>query len=288
MKDAQVGIIGGSGLYEMDGLKVIEERTIDTPFGEPSGPYTIGEVDGVRVAFLARHGKGHRLMPTELNYRANIFGMKLLGVHTILSASAVGSMKEEYRPTDIVFVHQFIDRTRHRADTFFGNGVVAHVAFADPICADAAFLASAAGREAGATVHEGGVYVCIEGPQFSTRAESKLYRSWNVDVIGMTNLTEAKLAREAEICYVTMALVTDYDCWHETEADVSVDQILDYLRRNAAMAQKLLRLAIPRVAHRTRECQCASALRFAIITNRAAIPEKVKRDLNPIIGRYVQ
>jgi len=226
-------------------------------------------------------------MPTELNYRANIFGMKLLGVHTILSASAVGSMKEDYRPTDIVFPHQFIDRTRHRTDTFFGNGIVGHVAFADPICSSAAFLASAAGREAGARVHEGGVYVCIEGPQFSTRAESKLYRSWNVDVIGMTNLTEAKLAREAEICYVTMALVTDYDCWHESEADVSVDQVLEYLRRNAAMAQKILRLSIPRVAARNRDCSCANALRFAIMTEPAAIPAAVKRDLQPIIGRYI-
>ncbi len=287
MSEAQVGIIGGSGLYAMEGLKVIAERTIDTPFGAPSGPFTIGEADGIRVAFLARHGKGHRLTPSELNYRANIFGMKSLGVHTILSASAVGSMKEEYHPTDIVFPHQFIDRTRHRPDTFFGNGIVGHVTFADPICSEAAFLVSAVGREAGARVHEGGVYVCIEGPQFSTRAESKLYRSWNVDVIGMTNLTEAKLAREAEICYVTMALVTDYDCWHETEEDVTVEQILDHLRKNAAMAQKILRLSIPRVAARKRDCACVNALKFAIITDPAAIPDQAKRDLKPIIGKYI-
>ena len=206
-----IGIIGGSGLYQMEGLKVVEERAIETPFGAPSDVYVIGEIDRVRVAFLSRHGRGHRVIPSEINYRANIFGFKLLGVHTIISASAVGSMKETYHPTDIVFPDQFIDRTRHRADTFFGSGIVGHITFADPICADVASLASAAGREAGARVHDRGVYVCIEGPQFSTRAESNLYRSWGVDVIGMTNLQEAKLAREAEICYATLALVTDYD-----------------------------------------------------------------------------
>jgi 5'-methylthioadenosine phosphorylase len=284
---ADIGIIGGSGLYQMEGLSVIEEKKVDTPFGEPSDPYVIGEVDGVRVAFLARHGKGHRLTPTELNYRANIFGFKTLGVHTILSASAVGSMKENYHPTDIVLPHQFIDRTRHRADTFFGNGIVAHVAFADPICAGASFLVSEIARTAGARVHAGGVYICIEGPQFSTRAESKLYRSWGVDVIGMTNVTEAKLAREAEICFVTMALVTDYDCWHES-GDVSVEQILGYLRANAAMAQKVLRQSIARIALRKRDCACSNALQFAIVTDAAQIPAKLKNDLKPIIGRYIQ
>src|SRR4051812_34956907 len=276
-----IGIIGGSGLYAMEGLTVIEERAIKTPFGDPSDPFVIGEMDGTRVAFLARHGRGHRFTPTELNYRANIFGMKLLGVHTILSASAVGSMKENYHPTDIVFPHQFIDRTRHRPDTFFGNGIVGHVAFADPICAGAAFLASGIARVAGARVHMGGIYVCIEGPQFSTRAESKLYRSWNVDVIGMTNLTEAKLAREAEICFVTMALVTDYDCWHES-GDVNVEQILTYLRMNAAMAQKVLRMSLPRIALRKRDCACGNALQHAIVTDPAQIPAKLKHDLNPI------
>lgn len=282
-----IGIIGGSGLYGMEGLSVIEEKKIDTPFGEPSDPYVIGDVDGVRVAFLARHGKGHRLTPSELNYRANIFGFKTLGVHTILSASAVGSMKENYHPTDIVLPHQFIDRTRHRADTFFGNGIVAHVAFADPICSGASFLVSEVARTAGARVHAGGVYICIEGPQFSTRAESKLYRSWGVDVIGMTNVTEAKLAREAEICFVTMALVTDYDCWHES-GDVSVEQILGYLRANAAMAQKVLRESIARIALRKRDCACSNALQFAIVTDAAQIPAKLKKDLKPIIGRYIQ
>ena len=288
MIDAQIGIIGGSGLYEMQGLRVIAERSLQTPFGDPSDPYVIGEVDGVRVAFLSRHGRGHRKLPTELNYRANIYGFKVLGVHTILSASAVGSMKEQYAPTDIVFPHQFIDRTRHRPDTFFGDGIVGHVAFADPICAAVSFAMAEAGHEAGARVHEGGTYICIEGPQFSTRAESNLYRSWGVDVIGMTNVQEAKLAREAEICYATMALVTDFDCWHETAESVSVDQVLMYLRANAEMAQRILRLSIPKVASRKRECGCTNALEFAIITDPAAIPQRVKDDLAPIIGKYIK
>jgi 5'-methylthioadenosine phosphorylase len=283
----QVGIIGGSGLYEMEGLTVLEERTIETPFGAPSDPYVLGEVDGVRVAFLSRHGRGHRFTPSEVNYRANLFGFKLLGAHTILSASAVGSMKEEYHPTDIVFPHQFIDRTRHRADTFFGNGIVAHVAFADPICANVSFLMSDAAREQGARVHAGGVYLCMEGPQFSTRAESSLYRTWGVDVIGMTNLTEAKLAREAELCYATMAMITDYDCWHPDHDDVDIAQILEYLRANAAMAQKILRGSIARAANRTRDCACANALQYALLTAREAIPERAKRELGPIIGRYI-
>jgi 5'-methylthioadenosine phosphorylase len=282
-----IGVIGGSGLYQMEGLRVVEERNVTTPFGAPSDPLVIGDVDGVEVAFLARHGRGHRQMPSELNYRANIYALKVLGAHTILSASAVGSMKEAYEPTHIVFPHQFIDRTRHRPDTFFGNGIVGHVAFADPICAGASMMMASAARECGAFAHEGGVYVCIEGPQFSTRAESALYRSWGVDVIGMTNLQEAKLAREAEICYVTMALVTDYDCWHES-GDVSVEQILEYLRANAAMAQRIIRTTIPRVAARTRGCACANALQYAIITDPAAVPAEVKRDLAPIIGRYIR
>jgi 5'-methylthioadenosine phosphorylase len=288
VSDAAIGIIGGSGLYEMEGLKVIAERKIETPFGPPSDPFVIGEVDGIRVAFLARHGRGHRLLPGELNDRANIFGFKLLGVHTILSASAVGSMKEDYHPTDIVFPHQFIDRTRHRPDTFFGNGIVGHVTFADPVCIAASTIVSDVARKAGASVHAGGVYLCIEGPQFSTRAESNLYRSWGVDVIGMTNLQEAKLAREAEICYVTMALVTDYDCWHETADDVTVEQILGYLRANAAMAQKILRDSVPLVASRERDCGCANALQFAIVTDPKKIPNNIKRELKPIIGRYIQ
>ena len=287
MSDIQIGIIGGSGLYQMEGLTVEYERTLETPFGAPSDPYVVGTIDGVGVAFLSRHGRGHRFTPSEVNYRANIYGFKLLGVHTILSASAVGSMKEEYHPTDIVFPHQFIDRTRHRADTFFGNGVVGHVAFADPICAGVSFLMGDAAREAGATAHMGGVYVCMEGPQFSTRAESNLYRSWGADVIGMTNLTEAKLAREAELCYATMALVTDYDCWHPEHDDVDVNQILEYLRANSAMAQKILRTSIARAATRRRDCACVTALQYAIMTDRGAIPPKVKDDLAPLIGKYL-
>jgi 5'-methylthioadenosine phosphorylase len=284
---ASIGIIGGSGLYQMEGLTVVDERKVETPFGNPSDAYVIGEIDGVRVAFLSRHGRGHRLSPTELNYRANLFGFKLLGVHTILSASAVGSMKEEYAPTDIVFPHQFIDRTRHRPDTFFGDGIVAHVGFADPICTATSFTMSEVAREVGARVHKGGVYLCMEGPQFSTRAESHLYRSWNVDVIGMTNLQEAKLAREAEICYATMALVTDYDCWHESHEDVTVETVLAYLAKNAETAQKILRNSIVPAANRTRDCACGSALQYAIITQRSAITAEAKRRLAPIISKYV-
>jgi len=284
---ATIGIIGGSGLYQMEGLTVLDERKIETPFGDPSDAYVIGEIDGVRVAFLSRHGRGHRLSPSELNYRANLFGFKVLGVHTILSASAVGSMKEEYAPMDIVFPHQFIDRTRHRPDTFFGDGIVAHVGFADPICAGASFTMSKVAREIGARVHEGGVYVCMEGPQFSTRAESHLYRSWNVDVIGMTNLQEAKLAREAEICYATMALVTDYDCWHDAHADVTVDTVLAYLAKNAETAQKILRNSILPAAKRKRDCACPNALQHAIITHPSAVTAEAKRQLAPIIGKYV-
>jgi len=283
-----IGIIGGSGVYQMEGLTILYERTIDTPFGAPSDPFVIGEIDGIGVAFLARHGRGHRFTPSEINYRANIYGLKLLGVHTILSASAVGSLKEEYAPTDLVFPLQFIDRTRHRPDTFFGNGLVAHVAFADPICAGVSTLMGEAGRAAGAKVHHGGTYVCMEGPQFSTRAESNLYRSWNADVIGMTNLTEAKLAREAEICYATMALVTDYDCWHPDHDDVDINQIVGYLRANAAMAQRILRNSIRPAATRGRECGCANALQFAMLTQPDSIAAKVKDDLAPIIGKYVR
>jgi len=281
-----IGIIGGSGLYSMEGLHIDEERRLQTPFGDPSDAYLLGTLDGQKVAFLPRHGRGHRMTPSELNYRANIYGFKLLGVERIVSVSAVGSMQLQYKPTHIVVPDQFFDRTRHRPDTFFGNGIVGHVAFADPICAGAALMMSEAGREAGARVHVGGVYICIEGPQFSTRAESNLYRSWGVDVIGMTNLTEAKLAREAEICYVTMAMVTDYDCWHES-GDVSVEQILAYLRANASMAQTIIRKTIPRVAKRERNCACANALQFAIVTDPARIPAAVKKDLEPIIGRYI-
>ncbi len=288
MKEAQIGVIGGSGLYAMDGLTVLFERTVPTPFGEPSDPFVIGEIDGVRVAFLSRHGRGHRLMPSEINNRANLFALKSLGVDTIVSVSAVGSMKEEYRPTDIVLTHQFIDRTRHRPDTFFGNGIVAHVSFADPICAAVSFGLSHAAREAKVKAHIGGVYLCMEGPQFSTRAESNLYRSWGVDVIGMTNLQEAKLAREAEICYATIAMITDYDCWRESDEAVNVQAILGYLQTNAETASTLIRQAIPSLAARKRECLCVNALQNAIITDRRIIPQQVKEDLAPIVGRYME
>jgi 5'-methylthioadenosine phosphorylase len=285
--DVQIGIIGGSGLYQMEGLTVLEEREVGTPFGKPSDAFTIGEIDGVRVAFLARHGRGHRFTPSEINFRANLFAFKTLGVHTILSASAVGSMKETYAPMDVVFPDQFIDRTRHRPDTFFGDGIVAHVGFSDPICTAVSAAMGQSADDAGARHHMGGVYLCMEGPQFSTRAESHLYRSWGVDVIGMTNLQEAKLAREAEICYATMALVTDYDCWHESVEAVSVEQVLGYLRANSAIAQTILRNSIRRVASRTRDCGCANAMQWAIITDRKAITAEAIERLKPIVGKYL-
>src|SRR5258706_4047031 len=273
-----IGIIGGSGLYQMEGLAVLDERKVETPFGDPSDAYVIGEIDGVRVAFLSRHGRGHRLSPSELNYRANVFGFKLLGVHTILSASAVGSMKEEYAPTDIVFPHQFIDRTRHRPDTFFGNGLVAHVGFADPICTDLSSTMSAAARAVGARLHDGGVYLCMEGPQFSTRAESNLYRSWGADVIGMTNLQEAKLAREAEICYVTVAMVTDYDCWHPHHDSVTVDQIVAVLVKNAENACNVVREAVAAMP-KGFSCKCGSRWGNQIYTERTKNPQAGKHPL---------
>src|SRR5579872_4936080 len=252
-----IGIIGGSGLYDMAELTDREERHLATPFGEPSGPYVIGTLRGKRVAFLARHGAGHRQMPTELNYRANIFGMKLLGVQFILSASAVGSLQEPYVPQHLVIPDQFFDRTKGRVSTFFGNGLVAHIAFAHPTCAELAGIAADAAERVGATVHRGGTYVNIEGPQFSTLAESNLYRAWGMDVIGMTNLQEAKLAREAEICYATLALVTDYDCWHPGHDAVTVKQIIEYLTRNVENAQKILRASL-RQLPKERTCKCGS------------------------------
>lgn len=287
MSGVRIGVVGGSGLYAMEGLRVIEERPVATPFGEPSDSFVIGDLDGVEVAFLARHGRGHRLLPTEINFRANLWAFKKLGVEVLVSASAVGSMRQRYAPLDIVFPHQFIDRTRHRPDTFFGNGIVAHVSLAHPVCLASSSILAAASRGAGATTHEGGVYLCMEGPQFSTRAESLLYRSWGVDVIGMTNLQEAKLAREAEICYVPMSMVTDYDAWHETEAPVSVETVVDYLHRNARTACAVIRRAVPVLAERSRECECATALRFAILSDGSKVPAETRAALEPIIGRYL-
>ena len=283
----KIGIIGGSGLYDMAELTDREEKTLTTPFGDPSGPYVLATLRGKRVAFLARHGKGHRLNPSELNYRANIFGMKMLGVEWIVSASAVGSLQEKYAPKDLVFPDQFIDRTRGRISTFFSNGIVAHVGFSHPLSHHLAELAANCATEAGARAHRGGTYVCMEGPQFSTLAESNLYRSWGGDVIGMTNLQEAKLAREAEIAYATMALVTDYDCWHPDHDSVTIDMIIGYLTANVKMAQEVIAKVVERldVGHRD---PAHSALKSAILTHADAIPEQVKRDLAPLIGKYVK
>jgi 5'-methylthioadenosine phosphorylase len=280
-----IGIIGGSGLYDMAELSDREERQVSTPFGAPSAPYVVGTLRGKRVAFLARHGLGHRLMPSELNFRANIFGFKILGVEYILSASAVGSLKEEYKPLDLVIPDQFVDRTRGRVSTFFGQGLVAHVGFAQPFCSILSSLAVEAARSASATVHQGGTYVCMEGPQFSTLAESRLYRSWGMDIIGMTNLQEAKLAREAEICYTTIALVTDYDCWHPAHDQVTVDMIIANLTENARTAQAVIAEAVGRLPFE-RTCECATALKHAIITRPEAVPPELLGTLAPLVGKY--
>jgi 5'-methylthioadenosine phosphorylase len=283
---AEIGIIGGSGLYDMAEVTGREEVTLTTPFGEPSGPYVLGTLRGRRVAFLARHGVGHRLSPSELNFRANIFGFKTLGVEFLLAASAVGSLKEEYRPADIVIPDQFFDRTKGRVSTFFGRGLVGHVAFAHPFCKTLSGIAYESATAVGVTVHKGGTYVCMEGPQFSTLAESKLYRSWGMDIIGMTNLQEAKLAREAEICYTTIALVTDYDCWHPDHDSVTVEMILKTLSTNASAAQQIIAGAVEHLPFE-RTCECASALKFALITRPELIPDQVKKDLAPLIGKYL-
>ena len=286
MQRAQIGIIGGSGLYDMAGVTDREEVKVTTPFGEPSEPYVLGTLRGNRVAFLARHGAGHRISPSELNFRANIFGLKTLGVEYILSASAVGSLKEEHKPADIIIPDQFFDRTKGRPSTFFGRGLVGHVGFARPFCRILSGIAYDPGTKVGITIHQGGTYVCIEGPQFSTLAESTLYRSWGMDIIGMTNLQEAKLAREAEICYTTIALVTDYDCWHPDHDSVTVEMVMSTLSKNAATAQEIIAGAVERLPYE-RTCECASALKYALVTRPEMIPEQVKADLEPIIGKYL-
>ncbi|HUF47021.1 MAG TPA: S-methyl-5'-thioadenosine phosphorylase [Vicinamibacterales bacterium] len=283
----QIGIIGGSGLYDMGELTDREERVVSTPFGEPSGPYVLATCRGRRVAFLARHGAGHRISPSELNFRANLYGFKALGVEWILSASAVGSLREDYKPLDIVLPDQFFDRTRGRVSTFFGDGLVAHVGFAHPFCRLLTDVAWEAARAAGATVHRGGTYVCMEGPQFSTIAESNAYRAAGFDVIGMTNLQEAKLAREAEICYVTLALVTDYDCWHPAHDSVTVEMIIGHLLENAKTAQAIIAQAIERLPI-ARTCECARALATAIITRPEAIPPATRERLAPLVGKYLK
>ncbi len=281
----KIGIIGGSGLYDMEGLESVRSVRVDTPFGDPSDEYIEGVLEGKEVVFLPRHGRGHRILPSELNFKANIYGFKKLGVSCIISVSAVGSMKEEIRPLDIVIPDQFFDRTKGRPCTFFGEGVVGHVSFADPVCADLAALLYAGGQEAGCRMHKGGTYLCMEGPQFSTRAESKIYRQWGVDVIGMTNLTEAKLAREAELCYATVALATDYDVWHEAEDDVSLQAILAILKQNALNAQTLIKNAIRRLPE-ANACNCQNALKDAIVTAPQLIPAPTKEKLELIMGRY--
>jgi 5'-methylthioadenosine phosphorylase len=282
-----VGVIGGSGLYDIAGLEDVREIELSTPFGAPSDAFVTGRLGGVRMVFLPRHGRGHRISPSEINFRANIWGLKKLGVTRILSVSAVGSMREEIVPGDFVVIDQFFDRTRHRADTFFGGGVVAHVMFADPVCARLRKTLLEAGRALGLSMHDGGTYVNMEGPQFSTRAESRIYRKWGVDVIGMTNLQEAKLAREAEICYATIAMATDYDCWHEGHDDVTVEGILAVMHKNIGNAKKLILQAAPKLAPQG-DCPDGSALKHAIMTDKARIPDDARLRLGLLIGKYVE
>ncbi len=281
-----VGVIGGSGLYQIEGIKGVKEVAVKTPFGEPSDKFITGTLDNTPVVFLPRHGRGHRINPSEINYRANIYGMKKLGVEAIISVSACGSLKEEYKPMDFLVPDQFLDRTRGRVSTFFTDGIVAHVAFADPISPEIADIIYASAKKLKLNVHKGGTYVNMEGPQFSTKAESNLYRSWGMDLIGMTNMTEAKLAREAEISYATLAAVTDYDCWHPSHDSVTVEMIIDYLNKNVSNAKNILKLAIPQVG-KLKKFSAADALKFAIITNRDLIPAKAKKDLAPIISKYI-
>ena len=286
MPQAEIGIIGGSGLYAMPGLSQVREVKVATPFGPPSDAYVLGTLEGRQVAFLARHARGHRILPTELNFRANIYGFRKLGVSRIVSVSAVGSLKEEHKPTDFVIPDQFFDRTSKRVSTFFGGGVVAHVGFADPVCGEVARTLQQACRQAGVTGKLGGTYLCMEGPQFSTKAESNVYRSWGMDVIGMTNLQEAKLAREAELCYATVAMVTDYDCWHPGHDSVTVEQIVAVLNQNAENAGKVIRAAVAAMP-RTRGCKCGSALATAILTARDKIPARTRKRLALILDKYL-
>jgi 5'-methylthioadenosine phosphorylase len=282
-----IGVIGGSGLYELDGLRDVQSVKVETPWGDPSDNFLVGILDDTKMVFLPRHGRGHRIIPSEINFRANIYGMKKLGVEWIISVSAVGSMKEEIAPGHVVIPSQFFDHTKRRISTFFGDGIVAHVSMADPVCpvlSDALYKAS---QKSGAVVHSGGIYICIEGPQFSSRAESNIYRQWGVDVIGMTNMPEAKLAREAEICYATLALSTDYDCWHEVHDDVNVNDVIMTLRKNTELSKRIIKGVIPMIPDK-RSCICSNALENAFITSKDAITEEVKRRLNILIERYIR
>ena len=287
MQQAEIGIIGGSGLYSMPGFSGAREVAQRTPFGDPSDAYILGTLEGRKVAFLARHARGHKILPGELNFRANIYGFKQLGVERIVSVSAVGSLKEEHKPLDFVVPDQFFDRTRRRVDTFFGDGIVAHIAFGDPVCGEMAKVVAAACKDVGVTGKLGGTYVCMEGPQFSTKAESNVYRSWGADVIGMTNLQEAKLAREAEICYVTIAMVTDYDCWHPRHDSVTVEQIVSVLVKNAENAAKIVKATVAALP-KARSCKCGSALAHAILTDPAKVPAATKEKLRWILGKYLK
>ena len=287
MQQAEIGIIGGSGLYTMPGFSDVHEVTLQTPFGDPSDAYILGKLAGRKVAFLARHARGHKLLPSELNFRANIHAFKQLGAERIISVSAVGSLKEEHKPLDFVIPDQFFDRTRHRIDTFFGDGIVAHVGFGDPVCGEMTKVVSAACQAASVTGKLGGTYVCMEGPQFSTKAESNVYRSWGAAVIGMTNLQEAKLAREAEICYATIAMVTDYDCWHPHHDSVTVEQIVAVLTKNAVNAAKVVKATVEAMP-KVRSCKCGSALAHAIMTDRTKIPAATKEKLALIVGKYLK
>jgi 5'-methylthioadenosine phosphorylase len=286
LPQAEIGIIGGSGLYSMPGLTGVKEVRLTTPFGDPSDAYITGELEGRKVAFLARHGRGHMLLPTELNFRANIHAFKQLGVERIVSVSAVGSLKEEHKPTEFVMPDQFVDRTTQRVSTFFGGGVVAHVGFGDPVCGEMAKIVEGACQKVGVVGKRGGTYVCMEGPQFSTKAESNLYRSWGMDVIGMTNLQEAKLAREAEICYVTVAMVTDYDCWHPAHDAVTVDQIVAVLHKNAENAARVVRHTVAAMP-KERSCKCGSALAHALLTDRTKIPAEARQRLGLLLNKYL-
>jgi len=287
LPQAEIGIIGGSGLYHMPGFSDVHELRQDTPFGDPSDDYILGTLEGRKVAFLARHARGHKFLPSELNFRANIYGFKQLGVERIISISAVGSLKEEHKPLDFVIPDQFVDRTRHREDTFFGNGIVAHIGFGDPVCGELSQVVGKACQTAGVTGKLGGTYVCMEGPQFSTKAESNIYRSWGADVIGMTNLQEAKLAREAEICYVTIAMVTDYDCWHPHHDEVTVEQIISVLTKNADHAAQVVKATVAAMP-KARSCKCGAALAHAILTEPAKIPAETKEKLRLILEKYLQ
>jgi 5'-methylthioadenosine phosphorylase len=286
LAQVEIGIIGGSGLYSFPGLTEVREEKLSTPFGDPSDAYILGTLEGRKVGFLARHARGHRILPSEINYRANIWGFKTLGAERLLSVSAVGSLKEEHKPTDFVLPDQFIDKTHRRITTFFGEGCVAHVAFADPVCHETAGVVEAACRKAGVTVKKGGTYVNMEGPQFSTKAEANLHRSWGADVIGMTNVPEAKLAREAEMCYVTVAMVTDYDCWHPTHDSVTVEQIVGYLTRNTENVQKVVRATIASMP-KGRTCKCGSALQHAIQTDKSMIPAATRKKLGLLLDKYL-